>query len=168
MQQKESLLLSTSATFDITVPTSPQRVAAASSAQITKDYFANPENRDEKANLPWQVPSSPFAVLFLRLLAPLTLDRVTRLVMWLCVCVCARAHCGVPGQVLLRQTLRPARASASRQTIFHTQSGRASAREEGQKGQEGQEEKVKLFTTGSLAHPTRLRAPLFYSESCVG
>jgi hypothetical protein len=39
----------------MTFPTSPQKVAAASSAHITKDYFAKPENRDEKANLPWQV-----------------------------------------------------------------------------------------------------------------
>jgi hypothetical protein len=88
VQQKESLLLSTSATFDMTFPTSPQRVAAASSAQITKDYFANPENRDEKANLPWQVLSWPFSVLFLRLLAPLTLDHLTRLPVCVCVCVC--------------------------------------------------------------------------------
>ena len=54
-QHKESLLLSRGTTFDMTFPTSPQKVAAASSAHITKEYFAKPENRDEKANLPWQV-----------------------------------------------------------------------------------------------------------------
>ena len=47
--------MSKAPTFDMTFPTSPQRVAARSAAHVTKDYFSKPENRDEKANLPWQV-----------------------------------------------------------------------------------------------------------------